>query len=157
MNLLTILTNPDPRLRQKASAVAAEAIKEPEFQKTLDALVLTMRQRDGIGLAATQVGLGQRVIVVTQGQEANIYINPEITYRSFGQREAEEGCLSVPGVFGLVKRHKKIRLKALDRQGQTIKLEAKDLTAVIFQHEIDHLDGILFIDKATRLTTPQPM
>jgi len=149
-----ILTDPDPRLRVRSEPVALEALTTPKFRAWLPDLVTAMREDNGIGIAAPQIGILERVIVIDFPDGPQIYINPEITYRSVSKIETEEGCLSVPGVFGLVKRAKKIRIKALTTSGEKIRLEAKGQLAVVFQHEIDHLDGILFIDKVTKFTNP---
>ncbi len=151
---LTIVTNPDPRLRQRSAEVSREELALPETQAFLDELEEAMHIYDGIGIAAPQVGVSKRIIVVNlEGHGgAQVLVNPEITQRSFRMADGEEGCLSVPGIFGMVRRHRAVKAKALRRDGTEITLDLKDLPAVILQHEIDHLDGILFIDKVTKYT-----
>jgi peptide deformylase len=132
--------------------VDPQRIGTPEFQGYLDILIETMHVEDGVGLASPQVGRNERIIIVNHRGKGLVYINPVITKRSENQATDEEGCLSVPGVWGMVERAKKISIQALDRHGRIVELDCKGLDAAIFQHEIDHLDGILFIDRVTRFT-----
>jgi peptide deformylase len=106
-----------------------------------------MFEYDGVGIAAPQVGRNIRVFIVNQRSKGVVYINPKITYTSEAVVSGEEGCLSVPDVWGIVERAKKIKVEAYDRHARKVTLDCKGLESVIFQHEIDHLDGILFIDK----------
>jgi peptide deformylase len=152
MTTLPIVTHPTPSLRVRSSEVDPAVIGTPNFQAFLDVLIATMWKEDGVGLASPQVGRNERIIVVTKKGEASVYINPEIVKRSDATAMDEEGCLSVPGVWGLVERSKKVTVQALDRHGRRVTLECKGLEAVIFQHEIDHIDGILFIDKVKEFT-----
>ncbi len=152
MTTLPIVTHPTPSLRIRSSEVDPAVIGTPAFQAFLDVLIATMWKEDGVGLASPQVGRNERIIVVTKKGEAQVYINPEITKQSDATAVDEEGCLSVPGVWGLVERKKKVTVQALDRHGRRVTLECKGLEAVIFQHEIDHLNGVLFIDKVTEFT-----
>lgn len=149
--MLTILIEPNSILRTRCQEMTREEIINPATQKIIEEMIIAMRQANGIGLAAAQVGIAKRIIVVDQADGPQAYINPHVTDHSKQMVESEEGCLSVPGVWGIVKRFKKIRLKARDRQGRLQQLKATGLLAFVFQHEIDHLDGILFIDKAERL------
>lgn len=149
---LTILTNPAPSLRERSVEVDPKTIGTPEFQAYLDAMTEKMHIADGVGLAAPQVGRNERIIIVNGKFGAQAYINPEITKRSDATAIDEEGCLSVPGVWGLVERAKRVSVTALDRHGRRVERDCKGLDAVIFQHEIDHLDGILFIDKVKEYT-----
>ena len=147
--MLKIITNPNPILRKKA-----EKIKDPlvlDIQKLIPEMINTMLAKDGVGLAAPQIGKSIRLIVVRYKDNNLIIINPKIIKKSLLKDWDEEGCLSVPGVFGYVKRCKKITVKYLDESGKEKKLSAEGLLARIIQHEIDHLDGILFIDKAKNL------
>lgn len=154
---LTILTLPTPSLRVRSVEVDPKMIGTPDFQTYLDTFVLTLVERgDGIGLASPQVGRNERVIAIKERRGVAIYINPEITKHSEKTEIGEEGCLSVPGVWGLVERAKRVSVKALDRHGRRIEIDGKGLEAIIFQHEIDHLDGVLFIDKATQITKGTP-
>ena len=157
MALLKIVTHPNYFLRNACAAVRRKYIKMGEFQKLIDDMIETMRQEKGIGLAAPQVGKSLRVIIATDGDKPLIFINPRIYRKSFKKIEVEEGCLSVPGVYGIVRRHAAVSICGLNRDGQRIRMRAKGMVAVIVQHEVDHLNGKLFIDKAIRFTTPPTM
>ena len=148
MALLPILEFPDPRLRTRAATVDAAQVATPEFQKLLDDMFETMYEAPGIGLAASQVDVHQRfmVIDVSEGKDAPmVFINPEITARD-GDQVYQEGCLSVPGIFADVTRAERITVQAVGRDGQPFTLEADGLLAVCIQHEMDHLEGKLFVD-----------
>jgi peptide deformylase len=150
LSILTILEFPDERLRKKAAVVKTV---DDKIKKLVDDMLETMYQSHGVGLAATQVDVHQRVIVidVSEVKDAPLFlINPEIIEKD-GIKESEEGCLSVPGFFEKVKRAEHIRVKALNRDGQPFEFEARDLLAVCVQHEIDHLDGKLFVDYISAL------
>lgn len=145
MALLDILHYPDDRLRNKAKPVATVDIT---IQKLVDDMLETMYRAPGIGLAATQVNITQRVIVVDVSEEKNqpmCMINPEILAKD-GVEQHEEGCLSVPGFYETVERAEHIKVRALDRNGVAFELETGGLLAICIQHEIDHLDGKLFVD-----------
>lgn len=149
MATLPVLTIPLPSLRERSRELEGHEITTPEFQQFLDALIETMFIEDGIGIAAPQVGKNIRAIIVNLKKEGpTAFMNPVITKTSEATIVGEEGCLSVPGKYGLVRRHKRVTMKALNRHGRTVELEVSGLFAVVFQHEIDHLDGILYIDKA---------
>lgn len=154
--MLTILTNPNPILRQIAAPVETAEILKPEFQNFLDEMIATMNDK-GVGLAGPQVGVSKRVIIVKTKTGPEVFINPKIFSNSLFKNEGEEGCLSVPGVWGMVKRFKRIKVKALNRKGEKEMIKASGLEAVIFQHEIDHLDGVLFVDKVERLLKVEEM
>ena len=150
MTVRAILRYPDPRLRKKALPVAAV---DDGVRALVDDMTDTMYDAPGIGLAAIQIDVPQRVIVIDCSPERNdlrVFINPVIRRRE-GVYEIEEGCLSVPGVFEEVERAKTIEVEALDRDGQRFTLVADDLLAVCIQHEIDHLDGKVFVDYLSRL------
>jgi len=157
MSVLNIVKHPAKSLRIKSEEVPLDEIKSARVQKLIDEMIETKTQDNGIGIAAPQVGINQRIIIVDLKDKPQAFINPRITKGSIRKVETEEGCLSVPGVFGYVKRHRKVHVKAFDREGRKIKIDAKGLEAVIFQHEIDHLDGVLFIDKVERFTNPPRM
>ncbi len=145
MSILTILEFPDERLRKKAAVVKTV---DDKIKRLVDDMLETMYQSHGVGLAATQIDVHQRVIVIDVSEEKNdplFLINPEIIEKD-GVKESEEGCLSVPGFFEKVKRAEHIRVKALNREGQSFEFEARDLLAVCVQHEMDHLSGKLFVD-----------
>jgi peptide deformylase len=165
MAVLDIHVIDDPVLRRKAKKAAKVT---PELRRLIDDMVETMRAAPGVGLAAPQVGASERLIVVeyVEDDEAadadapparkKLYaiVNPEIIWASEEMVEGAEGCLSVPGWQGDVARHDAIALKGLNRSGQKIKINAEGWLARIFQHEIDHLDGILYID---RLVSPDTL
>jgi peptide deformylase len=145
MTTLEILHFPDPRLRNVAQPV--EQVDDA-IRQLVDDMFETMYAAPGIGLAATQVNVDKRVIVIDISEQKDqplCLINPEILARD-GVEEMEEGCLSVPGVFELVERADHVRIQALNREGERFEMEASDLLAVCIQHEIDHLDGKLFVD-----------
>lgn len=143
--ILSVITHPNEILRQKAKEVVD--IKSKEIQQLIPDMVETMIEEDGIGLAAPQINKSIRMIAVNTKEGPFILINPKITKKSWKKEVGEEGCLSVPGVFGLVKRSKEIIVKFLDQNGKEQKLKAKDMLARVVQHEVDHLNGVLFIDK----------
>jgi peptide deformylase len=145
MALLTILEFPDKRLRTKAAAVTAV---DDNIRQLVDDMLETMYHAPGIGLAATQVDVHQRVIVIDVSEEKNAplcLINPELVEKT-GTEEMDEGCLSVPGIFEKVRRAEKVIVSALDREGNSFRLGADGLLAVCIQHEMDHLEGKLFVD-----------
>jgi peptide deformylase len=167
MALRDIVFVPDIVLRKKAKTVTKF---DDKLQTLIDDMVETMRAAPGVGLAAPQIGVLERVIVVeyyeneededdetAQEPPKRLYtiVNPEITRKSTETEEGTEGCLSVPGYLGEVKRHIAITVKGQNRYGQPVTLKLKDWTARIFQHEIDHLYGILFTDLATRIWKPE--
>ena len=148
MALLPILEFPDPRLRTKAVPVEAANVTTAEFQRLLDDMFETMYDAPGIGLAASQVDVHQRFMVIDISEEKNqpqVFNNPELSDKD-GEQVYQEGCLSVPGIFADVTRADEITVRFLDRQGQPQELRADGLLAVCIQHEMDHLDGKLFVD-----------
>jgi len=145
MALLTILEYPDPRLKKVAAPVAAVT---PEIRKLVRDMAETMYAAPGVGLAATQVDVHKRVIVIDtseQKDELRVFINPELLAAE-GETECEEGCLSVPGYYDKVTRAARIRVRAQDEQGATFELDADGLLAVCVQHEMDHLQGKVFVE-----------
>jgi peptide deformylase len=148
----TILTNPDPFLRKKAEDVDVKEITSTEFQTFADDFTAFMIASDGVGLAAIQIGISKRIIAVQEKGKIGVYMNPEIVKSSTATIESEEGCLSVPKTYGIVDRAKKVRVRAIDRHGRRVEFNASGFQGTIFQHEIDHLNGILFIDKAKKIT-----
>ena len=164
MAILDIKVIDDPVLRRKAKKVPKIT---PELRQLIDDMVETMRDAPGVGLAAPQVGISERVIVVEYAEDDDedenapppkkkLYtlINPEIIWASEETVDGTEGCLSIPGWLGDVSRHEAIAVKALNRSGQKVKINAEGWLARIFQHEIDHLDGVLYID---RLVSPDTL
>ena len=156
MSILEIVTLPQTILRHKARKVSDFG---PDFQQLVDDMVETMRQAPGVGLAAPQVGESTRLIVVEYGDEDNeeippkLYVmaNPDITRTSPETLLGTEGCLSIPGIQGDVERFEALTVKGLNRHGHPMTVKAKGWLARIFQHEIDHLDGVLFVDRAEKL------
>jgi len=145
MALRTILEFPDPRLRTRAEPVTRF---DAALGALIDDMLETMYAAPGIGLAATQVDVHKRLIVIDLSKEHNeplVLINPEILARE-GEAQTEEGCLSVPGIFDEVKRAAKVRVRAQDRNGETFVHNYEDVLAVCVQHEMDHLEGRLFVD-----------
>ena len=150
LGILTILEFPDERLRKKATIVKAV---DDKIRKLLDDMLETMYESRGVGLAATQVDVHKRIVVIDVSEEKDaplFLINPEI-FEKDGVKESEEGCLSVPGFFEKVTRAEHIRVRALNRDGKNFEFEATELLAVCVQHEMDHLDGKLFVDHISSL------
>jgi len=150
MALLPLLRYPDPRLHQRAARVARV---DDKIRKLINDMAETMYAAPGIGLAATQVDVHLRVIVIDVAEthdQLRVFINPELIAAS-GEADCEEGCLSVPGVYEKVRRAEHISVRALDAEGRTYTLEADGLLAVCIQHEMDHLEGQVFVEKLSRL------
>ena len=165
MTLRTIVTLPDPVLRRKARAVT---IFDKKLQTVIDDMIETMREAPGVGLAAPQIGISDRLIVVEyyeneQAEEAEeeakkkvwVMLNPEIVKASDEKVMGVEGCLSVPNLVGEVERHEAVQIKGLNRRGQPMRVKAQGWLARIFQHEIDHINGIVFTDLATHVWLPE--
>jgi peptide deformylase len=166
MTLRTIVTLPDPVLRRKARPVTTF---DDNLQTLIDDMIETMRQAPGVGLAAPQVDVSERLIVVEYGDEEEdengeiielpkklfAVINPEIVKTSEETEMGVEGCLSIPGLVGEVERFSAIQIKGLNRHGKPTKIKVEGWLARIFQHEIDHLNGVLFPDLATKVWQPQ--
>lgn len=144
MSVLPIYEFPHQILRQKAKKVKRI---DRSIQRLVDNMIDTMRDAAGVGLAANQVGVLRRVIVIQlpDEEEARVFINPEIIHRE-GERRVEEGCLSVPGYKGIITRAIWVKAKGLDRTSKLVRLRADELLAQALEHEIDHLNGILFMD-----------
>jgi peptide deformylase len=162
MPVREIITPQNPVLRKKAHKVTK--FDDRKLQMLIDDMVETLMDAPGVGLAAPQVAVSQRVIVVRlpddeqskeeYGDDAGVLyevINPEIIRVSREMIEGVEACLSIPGYFGTVSRHEAVTVRGQDRQGKMIRIKARDWLARVFQHEIDHLDGILFIDRASEI------
>ena len=165
MTIRTIVTLPDPVLRRKARAVTTF---EKNLQTVIDDMIETMRDAPGVGLAAPQVGISDRLIVVEyfeneEAEEAEdeakkkvwVMLNPEIVKASDEKVMGVEGCLSIPNLVGEVERYEAIQIKGLNRRGQPMRVKAQGWLARIFQHEIDHLNGVVFTDLATRVWLPE--
>lgn len=155
--VLDILEYPDPRLRKTAAPVPAVT---PEIRKLVGDMAATLYAAPGVGLAATQVDVHKRVIVIDVSEtrdQLRVFINPEVV-ASEGEADREEGCLSVPGYFDKVRRAERITVRALDERGEPFELAAEGMLAVCIQHEMDHLVGKVFVDylsplKRARLST----
>lgn len=150
MALLPILQYPDERLHRIAQPVSAV---DGKIKQLINDMAETMYSAPGIGLAATQVDVLLRIVVIDNSpahDDLRVFVNPEITFRS-GVSDFEEGCLSVPGIYEKVPRAERITVRALDAQGKTFDLDADGLLAVCIQHEIDHLDGKVFVEYLSRL------
>lgn len=171
MALRQIVSVPDPVLRKKAKPVAKF---DKELQTLIDDMIETMREAPGVGLAAPQINIPLQLAVIEYGEEEDeeeetkegeepkpkpkklfVVINPEIVQKSEEKTPGVEGCLSVPGLIGEVERHQAIQVKALNRRGKPVKYKASGWLARIFQHEIDHLNGVIFTDLATRVWKPK--
>lgn len=149
--LLPIKIYPCPVLRQKSRELKVEELQKKEIKQLLLDMDLTMKKKDGLGLAAPQVGHNVRLIVINTKDGSLVLINPKILRKFWRKEILEEGCLSLPEIFGLVKRSTKIKLIALNKNGKKIKFSASGMFARVLQHEIDHLDGVLFIDKVSEI------
>jgi peptide deformylase len=146
-----VLHEPNDELRKKSEGVSPERISTPEMKLLIDELKETMVKENGVGIAAPQIGVHDRVIIAETNGVPTAYINPVISERSFRMVDSEEGCLSVPGCWGIVKRHRSVTVNAIIESGENVTLKAQGLLSIVFQHEIDHLDGILFIDRAENI------
>ena len=163
MAILSIRTVPDPILRQKSKRVSTI---DGSIHKLIANMIETMHAVPGVGLAAPQVGIPLRVIVIgLPEQEEIVLINPQIVRKS-GERVLSEGCLSLPGYVGEIKRSVSVTIKGLDRNGKEVRIRGEELLAEVLEHEIDHLNGVLYIDHlespdklrkvAPEQSTPQP-
>lgn len=156
--LLDILKYPDKRLREVSRPVDPKRIGSPEFQKLLDDMFFTMYAAPGVGLAAVQIGVLERVMALDVGisegelirRDPKVLINPEFVTKE-GEVVWEEGCLSCPDLTVPVQRAQQVVVRALNREGEPFELSGQDLLAVALQHEVDHMDGILILDKLSRL------
>ncbi len=167
MTIRDIIGPANPILRKKAKAVGDP--NTPDIQRLIEDMLETMRAAPGVGLAAPQVAVGQRIAVIEYAEPAPdappdgvsqapppppklyVIVNPEIVSLSEEMVNGAEGCLSLPGVWGDVMRHEAVTVKALNRKGKPVKIKARGWLARIFQHEIDHLNGVLFIDRASQI------
>lgn len=148
--MLKIIKYPNDFLRQKTRDVKIEELKDPKIQRLISNMVKTMEDEKGVGLAAPQVGSNLRICIVKNGDEFYALINPKV--KSFSRKKEifEEGCLSFPGKYFSVERPNKVKVQAQDIKGIKVKIKAGGLLARVLQHEIDHLDGILVIDRAMK-------
>ena len=157
MALREILVVPDPMLKQVSKPVA---VVDDDLRALMDDMLETMYAAPGIGLAAIQIGVAKRVIVMDISRQdeppaPRYFVNPEILWASEETLPYEEGCLSVPEIYDEVERPAQVKLRYLNYQGETVEEDAEGLFAVCIQHEMDHLDGVLFIDHLSRLKREQ--
>lgn len=151
--ILDILLNPNPILRKKSEEIDVKKVENGDYKNLCADMVITMLKKDGVGLAAPQIGKNIRIITVNTKDGVICFFNPKLSKKSWLKEWGEEGCLSVPNTFGKVQRHKKVTCEFIDQNGNKKTMEASGLMARILQHEIDHLDGVLFIDKAKKVKT----
>ncbi|HET7813847.1 MAG TPA: peptide deformylase [Candidatus Baltobacteraceae bacterium] len=156
-----IVTDGHPTLRKVAKRVDPKEINDPLFQQLIDDMFVTMYEAPGVGLAAPQVNISKRMFVMDVGEDEEhpeggqyVVINPKIVLTE-DEVEMTEGCLSVPGYVGEITRYNHVAVTGLDRNGQRIRLEGTGLFAQALQHEIDHLNGVLYVDKAKNVRVPQ--
>lgn len=149
-NILPILHEPHPVLRERAREIDIAQWNPQELSALAADMELTMKKAPGVGLAAPQIGKSIRLIIVERTPKALRLINPKIVRHSLRKYTLEEGCLSVPGKWGLIKRWRAVKIRAQNLDGSPFEIEAKGFLAQIFQHEIDHLNGTLYIDKAVK-------
>ncbi|MFN7972829.1 MAG: peptide deformylase [Acidobacteriota bacterium] len=163
MAILKVAVMGNPVLRKPAETVSREELTSPAFQRFLDDLIDTMREYDGVGIAAPQVHVGKRAAVMEVHQNPRypqvpdfpltVLINPTVTFLTEEEFDMWEGCLSVPDIRGKVPRRKKVRVDGIDRHGTPLSFEAESVFAAIVQHELDHLDGKLFVDRVRDTST----
>jgi peptide deformylase len=161
MSIRQIKTFPDECLRKKARPVSKI---NQDIKTLIDDMIETMRDAPGVGLAAPQVGVSERVVVIEFGDEEDenipkqLYalINPEVLSKSDEIVNGVEGCLSLPGLVGEVERSESVVVRAMNQHGDKVKIRAEGWLARVFQHEIDHLDGVLYIDRASKIWQPDP-
>ena len=144
---MKIYTDDAPVLHQRAAEVSKEELGTPELLQLIKDMLETMRQANGVGIAAPQVGVSKRIFIADNSGSAIALINPVFTSHTNKMAWGEEGCLSVPGKWDQVKRYHYVTVEALSFKGDKLKFEAADFFARVLQHEMDHLDGILFIDR----------
>lgn len=151
MTARNIRKYPDDCLREISRDVETNSIQSPEIQTFVKDLKETLLVENGIGIASPQVGVNLRIIIVDLDENPKVFINPKITKKSRRKLSIEEGCLSIPGIYGVVRRYRSINVEAFDEDGKQLIFKAEGLFAVVLQHEIDHLNGVLFIDHAVRI------
>lgn len=153
MALRNIVELGDPLLRKTSREVT---VFDKKLHVLIDDMAETLKKAEGVGLAAPQVGVLRRVVVIFDGEKRIELVNPVVTHMS-GTQETMEGCLSIPGKYGITKRPKKVTVKAQDRNGKPFEIHGEDLIAKAFCHEIDHLNGILYIDNVIRMVSPDEL
>lgn len=148
-NILPLIIYKNPLLRQKTIEIHTIT---PNIKILIDDMIETLNDSGGVGLAAPQVNKNIRLIIVKHKDDDLVLLNPEIIKKSWRKNSDEEGCLSLPGVRGIVRRHSKITVQAKNKNFEDVEIIGKGMLARIFQHEIDHLDGVLFVDRAIKIT-----
>ena len=151
MPRLQLTFHPYDLLRSTLREISPEELRSAQMQKLIDQMIETMFARNGIGLAANQVGRDAQIAILNTQEGPVPIINPRIVKSSFRRESGEEGCLSIPGLFGMVKRHASVTLHALDRNGAPLRMQASGLLARVIEHELDHLNGILCIDRMSKV------
>lgn len=150
MSIKTVTTLGNPVLRTPAAPV--KSAPAPYLEALARDLIDTMHAKDGIGIAAPQIGISEQVIIINAEDGELVLLNPQIKKHSVRKEDGEEGCLSIPGVFGIVSRFRSVTVTAQKLNGTPVTIEGEGLMARVLQHEIDHINGILFIDRAKRIT-----
>ncbi|MDO8474459.1 MAG: peptide deformylase [bacterium] len=146
--MLKIVKYPNPILKKKSEEIHHD---DKSLRSLIPQMIEAMKKNQGVGLAAPQIGISKKIIVITEGEEAHAFLNPRIVKQSKEKERDEEGCLSLPGLFVGVLRSKQVEVTAETLNGQKIKIKARDLAARIFQHEIDHIEGKLIIHRISPL------
>ena len=149
---IQVLTYPNKALRNMSQIVEIDEINNETTLNLISDLKETMEEENGVGIAAPQIGTQKQIIIIETESGPKAFFNPKVIKHSLRKVESEEGCLSVPGVFGIVRRYRSVTVQAYDEEAQEVTIEVKGFPAIVFQHEIDHLSGILFIDKVVRYT-----
>ena len=147
---LPVVKLPAAALRERSVEIDPKEIASSRVQTLIDDMTETMKIEKGVGIAASQVGVNERLIVVDTPEGPQAFVNPVIVKSSKRKEDSHEGCLSIPGNFNTIKRHERIKLVAYDRKGREIQISAEGFPAIVFQHEVDHLDGTLFVDRIGR-------
>ncbi len=150
MSTLNIITAPHKKLRTRAVEIPVEEIQK--LRGFIKNMKQTMLEKDGIGLAGNQVDVLKRIIIVNTKDGPLALINPKISRKSFKKEDCEEGCLSLPDIYGVVRRHQKITVSAYTQDSTRVKIKTTGMFARVIQHEVDHLNGILFTDRAKKMT-----
>jgi len=154
MGIRDIKIDPDPILREKAEKIPSKKIRSKEIQELITDMIDTMRYANGVGIAAPQVGASKRIIVLKHNGKDLVLVNPRILSKSWKKVTSEEGCLSIPGIYGRCKRNKNIRVLGRNITGAKVIMQCSGLSSIIIQHEIDHLNGILFTDRMKEKVEP---
>jgi peptide deformylase len=150
MARLPVVKLPEKSLRERSVEVDPKSIGSSRVQKLIDDMIETMKHEKGVGIAAPQVAVNERIIIVDTPDGPDAFINPVIVKASKKKNDSHEGCLSIPGHYDTIRRHERIKLVAFDRKGDEVEISAQGFPAIVFQHEVDHLEGTVFIDRIGR-------